>query len=62
MSKTEEQDDRANFEDPNHPLFNYEKIEKIGEGTYGVVRAPRALHSFANVLLPGVQGPRQEDA
>ena len=38
MSKTEEQDDRHNFEDPTHPLFNYEKLEKIGEGTYGVVR------------------------
>ena len=63
MSKTEEQDDRHNFEDPTHPLYNYEKLEKIGEGTYGVVRAPFKGWVFVVVTLcVGIQGPRQEDA
>ncbi len=40
MSKdVKDEDGDTNFQNPSHPLFKYEKIEKLGEGTYGVVRS-----------------------
>jgi serine/threonine protein kinase len=45
MATKDEDGDSANFMNPTHPLYKYEKIEKIGEGTYGVVRR------FDNLVL-----------
>jgi len=42
MSKdVRDEDGDTNFQNPNHPLYKYEKIEKLGEGTYGVVYKAR---------------------
>lgn len=38
------EDGDHHFNNPSHPLFKYEKIEKIGEGTYGVVK--KSFHGF----------------
>ncbi len=56
MSTKDENDDGHSFADPTHPLYKYEKIEKIGEGTYGVVRFKRHISYYEFHLYVPLQG------
>jgi len=61
MAAKDEDGDSANFLNPQHPLYKYEKIEKIGEGTYGVVYKSRERATGRVLALKRIRLETEEE-
>jgi len=62
MSKDIKDDDGdSNFLNPGHPLYKYQKIEKLGEGTYGVVYKARDKTSDKFYALKRIRLETEEE-